>query len=151
MKLNKIFHKIPNIPNGKAWQEAYEMLCGHCSNQLKCDIVEEMIEANKDINLWPKNGFVYDEGGGITCLSYKARPGKPFPKEKLEEILHRSEKRLPPQCGGCAATKGSDASKCNHTNKDFSNAVENETTFLCHMGNKPICGGWIRAIKNKRN
>ena len=52
---------------------------------------------------------------------------------------------LPPVCGGCAATKGTDASKTRHTRLDFEAAVKDRRHFLCHE--RPgYCGGWVRAV-----
>jgi hypothetical protein len=139
--------RTPYRPTQQEWAGIYNMLCGHCALQFKCDVIEGMIECTHS-GVWIEGGWVEDEGAGVTCLSYQPKAGKPFDSEKLQNILRRPEKLLPRQCRECAATKGSAASKSLHTNRDFSKSVKERSIFLCHKGKcNKICGGWIRAIK----
>jgi hypothetical protein len=134
-------------PTREEWRGIYAMLCGHCALQLNCEVIEKMIKT-KNGGAYPENGWIEDEGAGVSCASYQPKKGKPFPPEKLQEIVRRPESLLPKQCRECAATKGSPASKTLHTNRDFSLSVKEKSTFLCHKGKcNKICGGWIRAIK----
>lgn len=126
------------------WQDSYEMLCGYCARQCGCQVLDGMIEM-KDGGEWPEGGWVYDQGAGISCLSYEAKRGPKVSRQEIRQIQRTSENRLPPVCGGCAARKGTEASVSRHTRKDFQAAVKKKTRFLCHETKKD-CGGWCRAI-----
>lgn len=137
---------LPYTPSDSLedWRETYEMLCGYCTQQHQCDVIEGMIEM-KDGAPWPEGGWVYDAGAGVSCLSYEAKRGPKVSRQELRQIKRTPEDRLPPVCGGCAARKGTEASVSRHTRKDFQAAVKNKTRFLCHETKKD-CGGWCRAI-----
>lgn len=147
--MSKIARK-PYLPSSKEWPELIEMLCEHCANWPRCDIVEGMIEM-KDGKPWPEGGWVDDPGAGATCLSYEPQPRAPLSRQRLRQAMRQAV----PMCKGCAAQKGSEASVALHTQRDFKTAVNNRTLFICHEpGNKgKPCGGWCNAIAagNKRD
>jgi len=139
-----MMNHTPYFPARNEWEEAYYMLCEHCANQASCDVVEGMIEI-KDGGKWPSGGWVHDPGGWVSCLSYAARTRPPIIKHKLINVLNEAVQ----MCGGCAAQKGSEASVCLHTQRDFRQAVKDKALFICHEEKnkgKP-CGGWANAIK----
>lgn len=123
------------------------MLCDFCSNQLSCAIIDGMIEM-KDGGHWPEKGWVYDQGSGVSCLSYKPKPHPSISRQELRQIKRTPEDRLPPVCGGCAARKGTEASVSRHTREDFKAAVRNRSRFTCHE-TKNDCGGWCRAVASQ--
>lgn len=141
-------HGSPYLPSAGEWTEIYDMLCGHCAHHLRCEVVERMIEM-RTLAEWPEGGWVWDRGGGTSCLSYQSKPIKRLPRQQLRRILRRKEANLPPVCGGCAARKGSEASTAHHTRVDFRNAVATSGTFICHETGG-LCGGWCRAIRAKQ-
>ena len=49
--------RSPYRPDQHEWSEIYAMLCGYCANQLKCDLLDKMIEM-KDGGAWPEGGWV---------------------------------------------------------------------------------------------
>lgn len=140
--------RLPFVPGRDEWAETYEMLCGYCARQCRCDIVEAMIEM-KDGGPWPEGGWVTDPGAGVTCLSYTPRRIVPMPRQQRRAIARTRDADLPPVCGGCAARKGSEASVSLHTRRDYQNAVRSGGVFVCHEDpdHKRLCGGWCRAIK----
>ncbi|MGP9798175.1 hypothetical protein ACT3UJ_12545 [Halomonas sp. 86] len=140
--------RIPFKPLGEEWTEAFAMLCGVCKHLGECQIIEGMIEM-KDGAPWPQGGWVTDPGAGITCLSYQPKPVRILEGQELEDALNQAV----PMCGGCAARKGSEASKSLHTQRDFHAAVKRQGVFACHEGNnhgKP-CGGWCNAVRRQMN
>lgn len=142
MKLDR----IPFKPEGEAWVESFAMLCGMCKHLDECQIIEGMIEM-KDGKQWPQGGWVTDPGAGITCLSYQPKPVRTLRGQELEDALNSAV----PMCGGCAARRGSDASKSLHTQRDFNAAVKRQGVFACHEGvnhGKP-CGGWCNAVRRQ--
>lgn len=142
------FDRIPFKPVGEEWQESFDMLCGMCRHLGQCEIIEGMIEM-KDGTPWPQGGWVTDPGAGITCLSYEPKPVRILEGQALEDALSQAV----PMCGGCAARKGSDASKSLHTQRDFNAAVKRQGVFACHEGDnhgKP-CGGWCNAVRRQMN
>lgn len=134
----------PYRPSDDEWQEAWQMLCGHCADASNCQIVEGMIDM-KDGDSWPDGGWVTDPGAGITCLSYQPREMKRLSRQQLRQAMRQAA----PMCDGCAAQKGSEASLSLHTRRDFTAAVKSKAMFVCHAeGQKGRpCGGWCRAIK----
>lgn len=140
---------IPYIPPDDLdeWRETYEMLCGFCDHQFRCHVIEHMIEM-KDGGPWPDAGWVLDQGAGVSCLSYKPKPGPKVARQEIRQIKRTPEDRLPPVCKGCAARKGTEASVSRHTRLDFKSAVANKTRFLCHETGA-TCGGWCRAIRGR--
>lgn len=138
---------IPYRPTDATWPEIYEMLCGHCARQLDCAVLEAMI-ALKDGAPWPDGGWVHDIGAGVSCLSYETKPIRKATRQLVRQIRRLPEERLPPVCGGCAARKGTDASACRHTRKDFTAAVRTRGVFRCHETGE-LCGGWCRAIRGR--
>lgn len=140
----------PYRPNQAEWPGLYKMLCGHCSHQLQCDVVERMIEM-KDGSPWPPGGWVTDPGSGVSCLSYASKGARPLPRQQMRKMLRQPEKDLPPVCDGCAARKGTEASVSLHTRRDYQASVRNKTIFICHEdpGMQRLCGGWCRAIRAK--
>ncbi len=137
-------------PTHSEWPALYKMLCGHCARQLTCDICEGMIEM-KSGHDWPLGGWVVDPGSGVSCLSYQPKNVKPLPRNQMRRVLTQHDATVPPVCGGCAARKGTEASVSLHTRRDFENAVRNQTPFTCHesTGNKTLCGGWCRAVRQR--
>lgn len=137
---------IPYKPVRSEWSDIYEMLCNHCDLQLRCDVVEGMIEM-KDGGPWPEGGWIADVGGGVSCLSYVPLTQPALLPEKLQEAIDSAV----PMCHGCAARKGSEASVCLHTQRDFKAAVRNRTVFFCHQSevNREPCGGWAQAVSSK--
>jgi hypothetical protein len=142
----------PYRPPSSEWSSTYQMLCGFCSNQLKCEIVERMIEM-KEGGHWPQGGWVTDPGAGVTCLSYSPKGAAALPRQQLRKMLRQAEDDLPPVCDGCAARKGTEASISLHTRRDFQAAVANKTVFACHEDpeHKRLCGGWCRAVRGKED
>lgn len=140
----------PYAPSAEEWRDLYEMLCGFCERQLRCEITEAMIEM-KAGGAWPEGGWVTDPGAQVTCLSYAPKPVKPLPRQQLRQMLRTPESRLPPVCDGCAAQRGSEASVSLHTRRDYAAAVRNRTAFICHEDpeKKRLCGGWCRAVRRK--
>lgn len=128
------------------WQECWEVTCQHCARMPGCDVCEAMIEALSEGGDWPAQGFVYDEGAGVSCLSYE--PHRRGPKVSRQQ-LRALDRNRPPVCGGCAARKGTEASKSRHTRRDFEAAVKDRTQFMCHETGAP-CGGWVRALLAKK-
>lgn len=145
------FERVPYRPTDAEWPDLYQMLCGYCAHQLKCDVVEGMI-GMKSGGAWPDGGWVTDQGAGATCLSYEPRPHAKLPRQQMRAMLRQREDDLPPMCGGCAARKGTEASVSMHTRRDYQAAVRNETTFVCHEdpAKQRLCGGWCRAVRNRR-
>ncbi|MRX32785.1 hypothetical protein [Aminobacter sp. MDW-2] len=140
----------PYHPTSADWREAFDMLCGHCAAQPRCEIVESMIEL-KSGGQWPGGGWVHNAGAGVTCLSYEARPATPMPRQQRRAMCRQKEAELPPVCDGCAARKGTDASVSLHTQRDYQAAVRNRSPFVCHQDpeGKRLCGGWCRAIRQR--
>lgn len=137
---------VPYKPSKKEWGEIYEMLCNHCDMQLRCEVVEGMIEM-KDGGEWPEGGWIVDVGGGVSCLSYVALKQEPLTPDQLQKAIDSAV----PMCNGCAARKGSEASVCLHTQRDFKAAVKNQTVFFCHQKDRERdpCGGWAQAVSSK--
>lgn len=135
---------------GEDWRVCYAMLCGHCEHQLRCPIVEAMIEM-KDGGPWPEAGWVTDPGAGVSCLSYAPRRRPAMPRQQLRALGRRKESDLPPVCGGCAARKDTEASASLHTRRDYQAAVRNRSPFVCHEDpdKEYLCGGWCRAVRRK--
>lgn len=142
--------RLPYAPTAEEWRATYEMLCGFCDHQTRCEITEAMIEM-KAGGPWPEGGWVTDPGAQVTCLSYEPRPVKPMPRQQLRQMLRTPEARLPPVCGGCAARRGSEASVSLHTRRDYAAAVRNRTPFTCHEDpdKARMCGGWCRAVQRR--
>ncbi|TFL16399.1 hypothetical protein [Jannaschia formosa] len=132
-------------PDLDQWKECWEMTCRHCARWLNCDLTEAMIE-HREGGPWPEGGWVTDPGAGVTCLSYQPRATQPqLSRQQLRRLARMNPASLPPVCGGCAATKGTDASKSLHTRRDFDASVKDRRQFMCHE--RPgYCGGWIRAV-----
>ena len=130
----------------KDWQECWSVTCAACARMPGCDICGAMIESLSGDGPWPDAGFVYDEGAGVSCLSYAPHRKSPkISRQQLRRLARMSPETLPPVCGGCAAAKGTDASKSRHTRRDFEASVKDRRQFLCHE--RPgYCGGWVRAI-----
>lgn len=128
------------------WTEAWEVTCRACANMPGCAICEAMIDHLHGGGPWPEGGFVTDPGAGVTCLSFQPHRRAPqLSRQQLRRLGRMSDEMLPPVCGGCAATKGTDASKTLHTRRDFDAAVKDRRQFLCHE--RPgYCGGWVRAV-----
>lgn len=145
-----ILARTPYQPRQAEWSELYSMLCGYCSHQGTCDVVEGMIEMKYGAP-WPAGGWVRDPGAGVSCLSYAPKGARPLPRQQMRKMLRQRETDLPPVCGGCAARTGSDASVTLHTRRDFQASVRNKTVFLCHEDpeKQRLCGGWCRAIRAK--
>lgn len=143
--------RAPYKPEAAHWGDLYQMLCGFCAKQGRCEIVDGMIDM-KDGGDWPAGGWVTDPGAEVTCLSYEPRRARSLPRQQMRAMLRTPEARLPPVCGGCAARKGSEASVSLHTRRDYAAAVANETTFLCHEdeSHETLCGGWCRAVRRRR-
>ena len=136
------------------WQECWETTCSACANMPGCEICEQMIDHLCDGAPWPEAGFVHDPGAGVSCLSYEPHRKAPrLSRQQLRRLSRLNPDTLPPVCSGCAATRGTDASKSRHTRQDFEAAVKDRRQFLCHE--RPgYCGGWIRAVlarARKRN
>lgn len=147
----RVVERAPYSPSREDWTEIYQMLCGHCGNQLHCDVVEGMIEMKDGAAPWPAGGWVNDPGAGVSCLSYVPKDAKRLPRQQMRRLLRQCEADLPPVCGGCAARKGTEASASLHTRRDYQGAVRNRTIFLCHedLDKHRLCGGWCRAIRSK--
>lgn len=145
-----MIERAPYAPTSAEWGACYEMLCGHCDHQLKCPIVEGMIEM-KDGSAWPEGGWVTDPGAGVTCLSYRPQERPAMVRQQRRAIIRMPEARLPPVCGGCAARKGSEASVSLHTQRDYQAAVRSQAPFACHEdpAKERLCGGWCRAISQR--
>ncbi len=139
-----MIHREPYRPDASEWEEAYQMLCGHCAHQTQCQVVEGMIEMQEG-GEWPEGGWVTDPGAGVTCLSYEPKPMEKLSRQRLRHALRKAS----PMCEGCAAQKGSEASVSLHTQRDFQAAVSQRALFTCHAEGaegKP-CGGWCNAIR----
>lgn len=136
----------PIVPNPDMWREAIAMLCEPCRHFPGCDVVEGMIEM-KEGGEWPEGGWVTDPGAGITCLSYQPRSVRKLSGVELDQALKDSV----PMCDGCAARKGTDASKALHTQRDFSQSVKDQGRFTCHKPESKgkSCGGWCSAVVRK--
>lgn len=130
------------------WRECWDMLCRHCAHWLNCDVTEAMIE-HCNGGPWPDGGWTTDPGAQVTCLSYKPRGAQAaISRQQLRRLARMNPATLPPVCAGCAATKGTEASKTLHTRRDFEMAVKERRCFLCHE--RPgYCGGWVRAMLAK--
>lgn len=130
------------------WKDCWNVTCGSCRHWTDCDVVEGMI-AHMEGEPWPEGGWVTDPGAGMTCLSYEPRATQPkLSRQQLRRLSRMNPKTLPPVCAGCAATKGTDASKTLHTRRDFECAVTDRRLFMCHE--RPgYCGGWVRAVLAK--
>lgn len=142
------FDRIPYTPVPEEWQLTFSMLCGMCLHLKQCHIIDGMIEMKLGAP-WPEGGWVTDPGAGVTCLSYQPRPVRILEGQELEDALSKAV----PMCGGCAARRGSDASKSLHTQRDFNAAVKRQGVFACHEGDnhgKP-CGGWCNAVRHQMN
>lgn len=137
--------RSPYYPTMAEWPEVYGMLCGYCSNQTRCEIIEAMIDLKND-GPWPDGGWVSDPGAGVSCLSYAPKPAKPWSRQRMRAMKRSRESDLPPVCGGCAARRGSEASVSLHTRRDYAAAVRNRTPFDCHERSGEPCGGWCRAV-----
>lgn len=139
--------RLPYMPEtDDDWRDCWRVTCGQCAHMCDCKVIDAMIEAREDARLWPRNGWHTDPGGGITCLSYEPRRNQPqLSRQQLRRLARMNPQTLPPVCGGCAASKGTDASQCFHTRKDFDAAVKDRRVFTCHE--RPgYCGGWVRAV-----
>lgn len=147
----KPIERLPYAPPPSEWRALYEMLCGYCAHQLRCPIVDKMIEVMRRGGPWPADGWVTDPGAEVTCLSYEPKGAKALARQQLRAIIRTPEPRLPPVCGGCAAQRGSEASVTLHTRRDYAAAVRNRTPFTCHEdpAKARLCGGWCRAIKRR--
>ncbi|WP_380716448.1 hypothetical protein [Seohaeicola nanhaiensis] len=144
--MNQTSQREPYCPtNEEEWRDTWEMLCGHCAHHLNCPIVDAMIEHTAG-GSWPEGGWTSDPGGGVTCLSYAPHQQQPqLTRQQLRRLSRMNPATLPPVCGGCAATKGTEASQCLHTRRDFEVSVRDRRQFLCHE--RPgYCGGWVRAV-----
>lgn len=132
-------------PSLDDWRECWEMTCRHCAHWIGCEMVEAMIEHTEG-GPWPEGGWVTDPGAGMSCLSYQPRATQPkLSRQQLRRLARMNPATLPPVCGGCAATRGTEASQSLHTRRDFETAVKERRQFLCHE--RPgYCGGWVRAI-----
>ncbi|WP_447896028.1 hypothetical protein [Vreelandella sp. GE22] len=140
----------PYRPTDEEWSASIAVVCEQCRYFLTppgCQVIEGMIEM-KDGGPWPEGGWVTDPGAGMTCLSYQPLPVRSLGDEELEAALNDSV----PMCGGCAARKGSDASKALHTQRDFRQAVSDRGKFMCHEPGSEgkACGGWCDAVRRKR-
>lgn len=137
----------PIVPHPDMWREAIAVLCEPCRHFPGCDVVEGMIEM-KEGGEWPEGGWVTDPGAGITCLSYQPRSVRKLSGVELDQALKDSV----PMCDGCAARKGTDASKALHTQRDFSQSVKDQGRFTCHKpeSKDKSCGGWCSAVVRKR-
>ncbi|KFF48127.1 hypothetical protein GY26_16255 [Gammaproteobacteria bacterium MFB021] len=136
----------PYAPTNAEWEGLFNNLCMHCDRLGRCDVIEGMIEM-KDGGEWPQGGWVTDPGAAVTCLSYEPKPRLPLSRQRLRQAMRKSV----PMCDGCAARKGSDASRSLHTQRDFAESVRSRAQFNCHAaGNegKP-CGGWCQAVKRQ--
>lgn len=139
-----MIQRKPYKPTSNEWEDAFNMLCYHCSRFDDCSVIEGMIEM-KCPEEWPSGGWVSDPGSGVTCLSYQPKKRKTLQGEELKKALSEAV----PMCDGCAAQKGSDASVSLHTRRDFVVAVKTKALFTCHtegQEGKP-CGGWRRAVQ----
>lgn len=144
--MSALIAREPCRPDSEEWEEAFNMLCGHCDKLAQCEVVEGMIEM-KHGEPWPEGGWVTDPGAGITCLSYQPLPMEKLSRQRLRQALRSAA----PMCDGCAAQKGSEASVSLHTRRDFKAAVKARALFVCHDGKqkgKP-CGGWCNAIRHE--
>lgn len=137
----------PIVPNADMWREAIAMLCEPCRHFPGCDVVEGMIEM-KEGGEWPEGGWVTDPGAGMTCLSYQPMSVRTLSDDELMGALSDSVS----MCDGCAARKGTDASKVLHTQRDFSQAVKDRGKFMCHKPESKgkSCGGWCSAVLRRR-
>ena len=140
-------HGKPYNPADAEWADLYEMLCSYCRHHLNCAVIEGMIEMKHGAP-WPDGGWVHDRGAGVSCLSYQTKPLAELSRQQLRRIQRMPEDQIPPVCGGCAARKGTDASKSRHTRADFQSAVSSHGKFFCHETGE-LCGGWCRAIRAK--
>lgn len=131
------------------WTECWEVTCKACARMPGCDICDAMIESLSEGARWPEGGFVYDQGAGVSCLSYEPHGKAPkISRQQLRRLSRMNPQTLPPVCGGCAATKGTKASQSRHTRRDFEAAVKGQRQFLCHE--RPgYCGGWVRAMLSR--
>lgn len=142
----RAIERRPYIPAGQDdWEQCYAITCENCAHQLRCDIVERMIET-KDGGDWPEGGWITDPGAGVTCLSYEPRTPQTLPRPQRRRLLRAPESELPPVCGGCAARRGSEASVALHTQRDFRACVRRRAPFVCHETGE-LCGGWLRAMR----
>lgn len=137
----------PYKPKDSAdWRDCWDVTCSACARMPGCEICEAMIDSLCDGGPWPDGGFVYDQGAGVSCLSYEPHRKAPqLSRQQIRRLARMNPETLPPVCAGCAATKGTDASKTQHTRRDFEAAVKDRRKFLCHE--RPgYCGGWVRAV-----
>jgi hypothetical protein len=138
--------------NGE-FAEVMDITCLHCEmgrEPLSCSILCGMLDHCAGEGPWPDGGWVTDPGAVSTCLSYVARKDRDkLSRQQVRRLGRMNPATLPPVCGGCAARKGSEASCALHTRRDFEQAVQDPSVFLCHE--RPgYCGGWVRALLAKR-
>ena len=133
----------PYRPDSADWEETITMLCFQCARFQHCTLIDQMIEC-KDGGEWPTGGWVTDPGAGVTCLSYQTRPLQKISQDEIQAIAATN----PTTCQGCAARKGTDASKALHTRRDFTTAVRPPGLFVCHEDTEAQrpCGGWCKAV-----
>lgn len=138
--------RAPFLPSKNDWRECWEKTCAACAHMPGCDICEAMIEYSNGEGPWPEGGWVTDPGAGVSCLSYAPnRRSQKLSRQQVRRLARMNSASLPPVCAGCAATKGTDASKTLHTRRDFEACVRDRRVFQCHE--RPgYCGGWVRAV-----
>lgn len=146
-----MIERLPYRPApGDEWTSCWDTTCRSCKRWTDCDVLDAMVDANIHDTPWPEKGWVRDPGAGMTCLSYVPRATQPqLSRQQLRRLRRMNPATLPQLCGGCAASKGTDASKSLHTRRDFEAAVRERRLFLCHE--RPgYCAGWVRAVLARR-
>lgn len=118
------------------------LTCRHCARVMEeCEAFADAVAATRERRA-PRFWIAGRTPDTPSCNRYltKAALGTPYHGD-----LKGPARKEP--CVGCAARKGSEASRTLHTQRDFQACVRTGHRFDCHHGTragKP-CSGWARA------